>query len=418
MNGPVGFPDNWNLVRAKYLFRRMNRPARADDRVVTAFRDGVVTARTNRRVEGFTESVKEIGYQGVRRGDLVIHAMDGFAGAVGISDSDGKCSPVYSVCTPVGTDISSQYYAYLLRTFAQNGFISALARGIRERSTEFRYREFAALHLPVPPPSVQHAIANFLDRETTTLDELVGCKRRLVALLETLHRSIVVTGVTGGLACRSLRETGLNWLPRAPESWRVLPLKAVVAFEKGKRAQELTAEYCSVHPGEYPVYSGQTADDGVMGRIDSFEYDLDAAILTTTVGAKAMTSQLVSGRFSLSQNCVLMRRTRSGADLRFVNYQLMPLFDYERAGIPSHMQPSLRISDLRKYRIVLPLADEQDRIVGDLEKQCVDVRRAQEYVRKAIAKLQSYRFSLVAAAVTGQIDVRTYRPQGATALCQ
>ena len=31
-----------------------------------------VLLRKNRRVRGFTESLKEIGYQGIRRGDIVI----------------------------------------------------------------------------------------------------------------------------------------------------------------------------------------------------------------------------------------------------------------------------------------------------------------------------------------------------------
>ena len=34
-----------------------------------------VLLRKNRRVRGFTESLKEIGYQGIRRGDLVIHGI-------------------------------------------------------------------------------------------------------------------------------------------------------------------------------------------------------------------------------------------------------------------------------------------------------------------------------------------------------
>ena len=59
-----------------------------------------VLLRKNRRVRGCTESLKEIGYQGIRRGDLVIHGMDAFAGAIGVDDSDGKGTPVYSVCKP------------------------------------------------------------------------------------------------------------------------------------------------------------------------------------------------------------------------------------------------------------------------------------------------------------------------------
>ena len=81
-------PAHWRTERGKWLFKKMKRPIRETDEVVTRFRDGVVTLRKNRRTEGFTESLQEIGYQGIRSGDLVIHAMDAFAGAIGVSDSD------------------------------------------------------------------------------------------------------------------------------------------------------------------------------------------------------------------------------------------------------------------------------------------------------------------------------------------
>src|SRR5690554_4402883 len=93
-------PEHWEVRKANWLFKREKRLARSIDEVITCFRDGEVTLRKNRRVEGFTNSLKEIGYQGIRRGDLVIHAMDAFAGAIGVSDSEGKGTPVYSVCTP------------------------------------------------------------------------------------------------------------------------------------------------------------------------------------------------------------------------------------------------------------------------------------------------------------------------------
>src|SRR5437660_12579346 len=95
-------PAHWRTERGKRLFIRMQRPASDEDQTVTCFRDGIVTFRKNRRLRGFTEALKEIGYQGVRVGDLVIHAMDAFAGAIGVSDSDGKGSPVYQVCQPRG----------------------------------------------------------------------------------------------------------------------------------------------------------------------------------------------------------------------------------------------------------------------------------------------------------------------------
>ena len=59
-------PEHWEERRAKNLFVRMEREVQEEDEVVTCFRDGQVTLRKNRRTEGFTESFKEIGYQGIR----------------------------------------------------------------------------------------------------------------------------------------------------------------------------------------------------------------------------------------------------------------------------------------------------------------------------------------------------------------
>ena len=108
-------PSHWNEKRAKYLFKRENRMPNEDDDVITCFRDGTVTLRKNRRTTGFTESLKEIGYQGIKKGDLVIHQMDAFAGATGVSDSDGKGTPVYSVCTPINNDALTSYYGKVVR---------------------------------------------------------------------------------------------------------------------------------------------------------------------------------------------------------------------------------------------------------------------------------------------------------------
>lgn len=90
-------PEHWNVLRGKNILTLLERPVQEDDDIITCFRDGEVTLRKNRREEGFTVSMKEIGYQGVETGDLVVHGMDGFAGAIGVSDSRGKATPVLNV---------------------------------------------------------------------------------------------------------------------------------------------------------------------------------------------------------------------------------------------------------------------------------------------------------------------------------
>jgi type I restriction enzyme S subunit len=131
-----------------------------------------VTLRKNRRVTGFTEATDYSHYQGVRKGDLVIHQMDAFAGCAGVSDSDGMGTPVLSVCTPKVPDVDVYYFAHVIRLMGRNGFIQALARGIRERSADFRFETFARQALPLPPLSEQKEIVEYIERKTAKIDEL------------------------------------------------------------------------------------------------------------------------------------------------------------------------------------------------------------------------------------------------------
>ncbi len=191
-------PAHWEVRRGKFLFKKMSRPVRKEDDVVTCFRDGQVTLRTKRRTEGFTFALKEHGYQGVRVGDLVIHAMDAFAGAIGVSDSDGKSTPVYSVCTPVDeTEIFPSYYAYYLRNLALTGFIESLAKGIRERSTDFRFNDFSELFFPLPPKSIQQSIVSYIDYELEKVDSGISHLLKQIEKLKEYKTTLINNAVTG-----------------------------------------------------------------------------------------------------------------------------------------------------------------------------------------------------------------------------
>ena len=154
-----------------------------------------------------------------------------------------------------------------------------------------------------------------------------------------------------------------------PKHWDYIKLKYFYNFEKGKNAQLYTLDYIGLNQGRYPVYSGQTEQDGIMGYIDTYDYDIDECLFTTTVGAKVMTPKILQGKFSLSQNCLIMKRKRQ-CNNHFFYYYLIPLFDYEKGSIPSYMQPSLRVEDLKKYGFYVPPLDEQEKIANFLDNKC------------------------------------------------
>lgn len=187
-------PAHWNVIRGKYILHYMQKPVREDDGVITCFRDGEVTLRSNRREEGFTMSDKEIGYQGIDVGDLVVHGMDGFAGSIGISDSRGKASPVLNV---LETDQNKRYIMYYLRSMAYSDVFLALATGIRVRSCDLRWNKLAELSYPVPPLNEQNAIVKHIDSVLSKADAVIADKKAQLATLDEYKKSLIFEYVTG-----------------------------------------------------------------------------------------------------------------------------------------------------------------------------------------------------------------------------
>ena len=187
-------PSHWEVIRGKYILRYMQKPVRDDDGVITCFRDGEVTLRSNRREDGFTMSDKEIGYQGIDVGDLVVHGMDGFAGAIGISDARGKASPVLNV---LDTDQNKRYIMYYLRSMAYSDVFLALATGIRVRSCDLRWNKLAELSYPVPPLDEQQAIVDRIDEVIAKADAVIADKKAQLETLEEYKKSLIFECVTG-----------------------------------------------------------------------------------------------------------------------------------------------------------------------------------------------------------------------------
>lgn len=190
-------PVHWEVKQAKFIFTQSALPVREDDEMVTCFRDGQVTLRRNRRLEGFTEADLEHGYQGIREGHLVLHSMDAFAGAIGISDSDGKCSPEYIICDPQDEPVDNHYYGHLLRTMALAGFIQASCPAVRERAPRIRFSDFGDMLLPLPPIDEQKSLAAVIRRDTVRIDSLQTVATRTINLLRERRASLIAAAVTG-----------------------------------------------------------------------------------------------------------------------------------------------------------------------------------------------------------------------------
>ncbi len=398
----LSIPFDWAVIPGKALFQLEERPVRDEDEIVTAFRDGMVTLRGNRRTEGFTNAVQEIGYQGIRRGDLVIHGMDGFAGAIGVSDSDGKASPVVHAYTPM-PGVDARYYAYVLRTLARSGFIASLAKGIRERSTSFDAATFRALRLPVPPSITQRSIADYLDAETVRIDAVIEKKRRMVELLEerefaALSVLLVPHGVSFvRLGFVALLQTGLtvDGQRDAGPTEVTRPYLRVANVQPGwlelDSVTDITvssdlAQRCALRSGDVLMTEGGDLDK--LGRGTVWRDQLPGA---------------------LHQNHVFaVRPVPNRLDPDFLS--LLTRTAHARAYFESTGTRTTNLASTNSSKILdLPIPQlefvTQQSLVAQASREVDLLRNTRGTIGQQIALLTEHRQALITAAVTGELPL-------------
>lgn len=418
-------PNHWGLKRAKFVFKRVQRPVRVEDDIVTAFRDGQVTLRSNRRTEGFTNALQEIGYQGVRSGDLLIHAMDGFAGAIGISDSEGKCSPVCSVCIPISAEsVNPYYYGYLVRQLAVTGFITSLSKGIRERSTEFRFSEFSLLELALPPVDEQHIIAAFLDYETARIDRLIARQQRLIELLKEKRQAVISHAVTKGLNPNApIKDSGVEWLGQVPEHWGTSRVGWCCQVGNGCTPSRDNGDYWS--EGTYPWLNSGKVNDGYIVSAEQFvtakalkecslpKVPAGSIVMAITGEGKTRGSVAITAiNTTLSQHLAYITVTNTNVSAGFLRIWLESQYQrirFESEGWGS-TKAAITCSDIKSYPLPEPPLDEQLKIVeyvGDKNHTFDLLIQRSELM---ITVLQERRTALISAAVTGKIDLRGWTP--------
>lgn len=402
-------PSHWGLRRAKYMFNKEKREVLDTDDVVTCFRDGEVTLRKNRRTTGFTESLTEVGYQGVRKGDLVIHQMDAFAGSIGVSDSDGKCTSVYHCCTPKG-NYDAFYYAHLLRLMAKRGYIQSLYRGIRERSSDFKFPVFGNQVLAVPPLHEQQVIVDYLKDKTLKIEQYVSAREREREQLDSLKQSEIANIVTKGLNPNvKMKDSGIPWIGEIPEHWEVkrwgnafkenkdinsnLENTTAFQFNYGSLVRK-KREYKEEEDAEtYAKYTILKPKDIVINGLN-LNYDFVSQRVAISDDNGIITSAYIS------------MHPRDNVEAQYFCYlfktmDAMKLFH----GMGTGIRLTLSFAELKKQYIPIPPLSEQQAIVAYIDEKLQKIDQYMCDLQREIDYLKEFKQRLISDAVTGQLCI-------------
>lgn len=406
-------PAEWSVLRGKAILKLQKRSPEGYEEVITCFRDGDVTLRKNRREEGFTFSDKEIGYQGIQTGDLVIHGMDGFAGAIGISDSDGKGSPVLVVCT---SEQNQRYLMYYLRMLATQNVFVALATGIRERSCDLRWNKIAELLFPVPPMEVQDRISAFLDLKCAKVDALISKQQEAIEKLKAYKLSVISEAVTKGLNPETpMRDSGIEWLCCIPQHWEFRRTKSMAKIVDCKnRTPENKPE------GEFTVVRTTCIKDGKFSYEGSFQTDEENYTIWTERGAPMAGDVFFTREAPMGEACmvpdadnlcmgqrVMYFRPFDNVDGRFILYSIYgPLVrEYIESKSKGSTVGHLKLGQVADLPMLYCPYEEQQQICDYLDRECEKIELLIQKKQMVIERLIEYKKSLIYEVVTGKREV-------------
>ena len=401
-------PSTWRINKGKYFISLLNKPARETDEIITCFRDGEVTLRSNRREDGFTVSLTETGYQGIDVGDLIVHGMDGFAGAIGISDSRGKATPVLNV---LNTTECKKYIMYLMRSMAYCGLFLSLSTGIRVRTCDTNWKKLREIDYLLPDLLEQQNIANFLDAKCAEIDALAADIQTQIDTLEQHKRSVITEAITKGLnpdvemACHQI-----SWIEQMPAHWKIIPSKYLFHNSDKRKCegdQQLTAsqKHGIITQQEYMerenskiVFANQGLENwkhvepyDFVISLRSFQGGLEMSETTGCItwhyvvlkANKPICPRFYKWLFKSSAYINALQGTcnfiRDGQDLRFSNFAQVPLYE--------------------------PPLSEQEDIASYLDMKCSQIDSISDQKKEQLTVLEAYKKSLIYEYVTGKKEV-------------
>lgn len=287
------------------------------------------------------------------------------------------------------------------------------ARVIEEASTStqdnLNAEKVGNLPVPLPPIAIQDAIAKYLDDEISRIDALLAAKQRVLDLLTEKRKAIIATAVTRGLDPNArMAPTGVEWTPEAPWHWR--PSRIGRMFRQSKLLGYPDLTILSVYR-DFGVIERSSRDDNANVLPDDLtKYQLVEAGDLVVNKMKAWQGSLGISelRGITSPDYVVFRPSHSElpAYLHFMlrTPQLTTVYLSNSNGIRTN-QWRIEPERFLNIAVMLPPLDEQQAIVAHITHEAAKIDAVRAATERTIALLKERRAALIAAAVTGQLDL-------------
>ncbi|EPO3698252.1 restriction endonuclease subunit S [Campylobacter upsaliensis] len=263
-------PKHWEIRRLKYLFYISKEESRDEfPNVLSLTQNGIIERDITTNKGQLAQNY--IGYNIVKRGDIILNPMDLSSGYAAKSTFEGVISQAYIKIRPLKT-LNLSYYESFFQNLYHYKILWHLGKGI---SYDHRWTlgndVFLNIKIPLPPLQEQKEIAEFLDSKCEKIQNYIDKKQKLITLLQEKKQALINEAVTKGLNPNiEFKNSGIAYLGLIPHHWEVRRMKFMASIHNGREQTEIADEN-----GIYPIYGS----GGILGKSMYFIYDKPSVLL-------------------------------------------------------------------------------------------------------------------------------------------
>jgi type I restriction enzyme S subunit len=398
-------PSHWNVHRLKTVASLVTEKA--------THRTFPVALENIESWSGrFIPSASEFEGEGVAfsAGDILFGKLRPYLAKVFLAERTGEAVGDFHVLRSTGK-VLPRFLQYQILNRAFIDVIDGSTFG--SKMPRANWESLGNMPLVLPPRVEQSSIATFLDHETAKIDALIAEQEKLIALLAEKRQATISQAVTKGLNPNApMKDSGVAWLGKVPAHWEIVRIGTLfremnqmgndslpvlsVSIHDGVSDKELSeseldrkvtrsedkSKYKAVAPGDL-AYNMMRAWQGGIGTVNVHGMVSPAYVVARPT--RSLVTKYVEHLLRTPQAVTEMRRHSRG----ITDFRLRLYWD-----------------EFKMIRIALPPYEEQVQLARFIEREDKMLETLSASANQAITLLKERRSALIAAAVTGQIDVR------------
>ena len=190
-------PKHWEVNKLKYIFNEINKRSETGEEELLSLSKykGVIPKSSLDERAGMAKTL--IGYKKVYYNNLVINKMQAVNGLLAVSKIEGITSPDYSVYKVKSNQYNIDYYGLLLNQSIYLSEFKKVVTGVMEGFIRLYTDDLYNIIVQVPPKQEQKQIVNFIENQTSKIDNAIDLQQKQIDKLKEYKTSLIDSIVTG-----------------------------------------------------------------------------------------------------------------------------------------------------------------------------------------------------------------------------